>query len=46
MGIVHNETLVVAVDINGVKSAQNQDPVIIVDSRDRDRYLGLTEPNV
>lgn len=32
------------VDINGVKSAQNQDHVVIVDSRDRDRYLGLTEP--
>lgn len=32
------------IDINAVKSAQNQDHVIIVDSRDRDRYLGLTEP--
>jgi thiosulfate/3-mercaptopyruvate sulfurtransferase len=32
------------VDINGVKFAQNQDHVVIVDSRDRDRYLGLTEP--
>jgi thiosulfate/3-mercaptopyruvate sulfurtransferase len=32
------------VDIDAVKSAQNQDDVIIVDSRDRDRYLGLTEP--
>ena len=36
------------VDINTVKnilkSAQNKDSVIIVDSRDRDRYLGLREP--
>lgn len=32
------------VDINTVKSAQNQDSVVIVDSRDRDRYLGLNEP--
>lgn len=32
------------VDINRVKSAQNQAGVVIVDSRDRDRYLGLTEP--
>jgi thiosulfate/3-mercaptopyruvate sulfurtransferase len=32
------------VDIDAVKSAQNQDDVVIVDSRDRDRYLGLTEP--
>lgn len=32
------------VDIDGVKSARNKDGVVIVDSRDRDRYLGLTEP--
>ncbi len=36
------------VDINRVKnivkSSQNNDSVIIVDSRDRDRYLGLREP--
>ncbi len=32
------------VDINTVKSAQNNDALIIVDSRDRDRYLGLREP--
>ena len=32
------------VDINTVKSSQNDDSVIVVDSRDRDRYLGLTEP--
>ena len=32
------------VDINTVKSSQNKDGVIIVDSRDRDRYLGLREP--
>jgi thiosulfate/3-mercaptopyruvate sulfurtransferase len=30
--------------INTVKSAQNRDSVIVVDSRDRDRYLGLNEP--
>ncbi len=32
------------VDIEMVKSAQNKDGVIVVDSRDRDRYLGLIEP--
>ncbi len=32
------------VDINTVKSARNKDGVIVVDSRDRDRYLGLREP--
>ena len=32
------------VDIDAVKSAQNNDKKIIVDSRDRDRYLGLREP--
>ena len=32
------------VDINTVKSALNSDSVIVVDSRDRDRYLGITEP--
>lgn len=32
------------VDINTVKSAQDNDQIIIVDSRDRDRYLGLREP--
>jgi len=32
------------VDINDVKSAQNQDSTVIVDSRDRDRYLGIREP--
>lgn len=32
------------IDIDGVKSAQNQNEVVIVDSRDRDRYLGLVEP--
>jgi thiosulfate/3-mercaptopyruvate sulfurtransferase len=32
------------VDINTVKSTQNKDSVVIVDSRDRDRYLGLNEP--
>ena len=32
------------VDIDTVKSAQNNRSVIVVDSRDRDRYLGLTEP--
>ena len=32
------------VDINTVKSSQNKDGVIVVDSRDRDRYLGLREP--
>ncbi|MGB5632075.1 MAG: sulfurtransferase [Waterburya sp.] len=31
-------------DINTVKLAQNKDDVILVDSRDRDRYLGLREP--
>lgn len=32
------------VDINTVKSSQNKDAVIVVDSRDRDRYAGLKEP--
>lgn len=32
------------VDINTVKSAQNDNDLIVVDSRDRDRYLGLREP--
>ena len=32
------------VDINTVKSALDNDYVVIVDSRDSDRYLGLTEP--
>ena len=32
------------VDINTVKSAQNDDSIVIVDSRDRDRYLGISEP--
>ncbi len=32
------------VEINTVKLAQGNDSVIIVDSRDRDRYLGLREP--
>jgi thiosulfate/3-mercaptopyruvate sulfurtransferase len=32
------------VDINTVKSSQNKDSVIVVDSRDRDRYAGLNEP--
>lgn len=32
------------VDINTVKSASDNDSVIVVDSRDRDRYLGLSEP--
>lgn len=32
------------VDTNDVKSAQNQDSTVIVDSRDRDRYLGIREP--
>ena len=32
------------VDIDTVKSAQNNEQKIIVDSRDRDRYLGLREP--
>ncbi|MEM7593245.1 MAG: sulfurtransferase [Cyanobacteria bacterium P01_A01_bin.83] len=32
------------VDINTVKSAQDSDNVIVIDSRDRDRYLGLREP--
>ena len=32
------------VDIDTVKSVQNNDDVVIIDSRDRDRYLGLREP--
>ena len=32
------------VNIDTVKSARNQERIIVVDSRDRDRYLGLTEP--
>ena len=32
------------VDIDAVRSAQNKDNIIVVDSRDRDRYLGLREP--
>ena len=32
------------IDISAVKSAQNNDKIIIVDSRDRDRYLGQREP--
>ena len=32
------------VDIDTVKSARNKDGVVIVDSRDRNRYLGLIEP--
>jgi thiosulfate/3-mercaptopyruvate sulfurtransferase len=32
------------VEINTVKLAQGNDSVLIVDSRDRDRYLGLSEP--
>ena len=32
------------VDMNAVKSAQTKDEIVIVDSRDRDRYLGETEP--
>lgn len=32
------------VDIDRVKSAPNQFDVVIVDSRDRDRYLGIREP--
>ena len=32
------------VDIDEVKSAQNQASTVIVDSRDRDRYLGIREP--
>lgn len=32
------------VDINTVKSAHHSDEVVVVDSRDRDRYLGLREP--
>lgn len=32
------------VDIDTVKSAQNNERKVIVDSRDRDRYLGLREP--
>lgn len=32
------------VDINAVKSAQDNNTVTIIDSRDRHRYLGLSEP--
>jgi thiosulfate/3-mercaptopyruvate sulfurtransferase len=32
------------VEIDAIKSAQNKNDIVIVDSRDRDRYLGLTEP--
>lgn len=32
------------VNIDTVKSAQNCDGMVIIDSRDRDRYLGLAEP--
>ena len=32
------------VDIDRVKSLQHQDDIAIIDSRDRDRYLGLREP--
>ena len=32
------------VDIEMVRSAQHKDRVVIIDSRDRDRYLGLIEP--
>ena len=32
------------VDIDAVKSAQDNDKIVIVDSRDRDRYLGQREP--
>ena len=32
------------VDIDAVRSAQNKDNIIVVDSRDRNRYLGLREP--
>ncbi|MEM8718315.1 MAG: sulfurtransferase [Cyanobacteria bacterium P01_G01_bin.39] len=32
------------VDINQVKLAQDSNNIIVVDSRDRDRYLGLREP--
>lgn len=32
------------VDIDAVKSAQNDRKIVIVDSRDRDRYLGIREP--
>ena len=32
------------VDRDTVKSAQNKKDVVIVDSRDRDRYLGIREP--
>ena len=32
------------VDIDTVKSARNNDEITIVDSRDRDRYLGQREP--
>ncbi|MCC0176070.1 sulfurtransferase [Waterburya agarophytonicola K14] len=31
-------------DINMVKASQSKERVTIIDSRDRDRYLGLTEP--
>ena len=31
-------------DIDTVKSARNNDSIIIVDSRDKNRYLGITEP--
>ena len=37
----HTEWLV---DIDTVKAAQNSDKVTIIDSRDRDRYLGEREP--
>ncbi|MDJ0572260.1 MAG: sulfurtransferase [Pleurocapsa sp. MO_192.B19] len=32
------------VDIDTVKSVHNKDGIVVVDSRDRDRYLGLIEP--
>ena len=32
------------VDIDRIKTARNKDGVVIVDSRSRDRYLGLIEP--
>ena len=32
------------VDIDAVKSAQDNDKIVIIDSRDRDRYLGQREP--
>ena len=32
------------VNIKEVKAAQNKDNIVIVDSRERDRYLGLREP--